>query len=172
MDVGFRNTGIVAYNTSQEYFCRFCYIPTQTDETAPYKTPDNVRCCREIYTQIFEFLELVGIDRIRVITAELPHSGGKSARAHAAMGMSVAVIACVLAELKRRHCKVHFEPVTPLESKRLVRKKGKVSKEDIQNLIEKRYGKILPRKKYIREHIADAMAAVEVLRAKFSPKYF
>jgi hypothetical protein len=171
IDVGFRNTGIALYSITKNRFIRFYHIPTELDETARYKVWDNLRCCRFIYAEILNVLQNVGLDKIKVIAAELPTGAAQSARANSAMGMSVAIVACVLEELRHRKSAIKFEPISPLEIKRLVRK-GKVSKQDIQKLIEKRYGKILPEKAYIREHVADAAACIEVLKAKFSPKFF
>lgn len=166
MDVGYRNTGLAAFNRVSGTFQHLCYVATEKDATAQYRTQDHVSCCRFIYSSVLSYLTKIGLSRIHRIVAELPVSGGKSASAHSAMGMSIAITSSVIQELQNRGLGIEFTAITPMEIKHLVRRKGIVSKEEIQNLIEKRYGKILPKKKYMREHIADAMACMEVLKSK------
>jgi len=154
LDVSLRNTGVVVFN---ELYRKIVY--TEVFETEPNKskvsvTLDNIRCCMELARRL---QVIVGRYSVAVIVAEFPHGGSRSSRAARAMAMSLSVVASV-AEC----CGVSLYSVTPLDVKRLVSRKCAVDKKQVQKFVESIYGKgRLPLGKK-REHVADALGALEV----------
>lgn len=99
----------------------------------------------------------------RFVCGEFPHGGAKAARALAYMCMANSIVSvfCALRDLE-------LLAVTPTEIKRLVRPKGPVDKVEVEEVVEKFFGKFLPAKKEFREHMSDAAAAALVARKKYS----
>jgi Holliday junction resolvasome RuvABC endonuclease subunit len=92
----------------------------------------------------------------RLIVAELPTGGSKSSRAASMMAMASAVTFCL--SISR---KVPLVCMRPAQTKALVRAKGEVSKQEVQDLVRAHYphgAESLWPKNASREHVADAMA--------------
>jgi Holliday junction resolvasome RuvABC endonuclease subunit len=91
----------------------------------------------------------------RLVVAELPVGGGKSARAAIQMGMSAAIVAAT--------CHILGYPLaitTPMQGKRVVGK-GVIDKKAVQRWVIQNFDVRLPERAEIREHVADAMIALE-----------
>jgi Holliday junction resolvasome RuvABC endonuclease subunit len=119
-----------------------------------YVSTDNARRCKELALGLATIMDK---GSIRFVLVELPHGGALHAKALAAMSMATAV-ACSVCALKQ----IPLYGIQPLEIKRAVSAAGPVSKEQVQEFIEQRYGrKVLPAGR-AREHIADAMMCLVV----------
>lgn len=163
LDIGYRSLGWAVYDPMRESFV-FSGVITTSKEASRYVVCDYIRRCQEIATALESLIQRF---KLKVIFAETPTGGGKSSRAIVQMSMAVGVVSAVVSRYD-----VNFIPILPIHSKKVVKSKGAVSKEDIQNYIEGRYGnKVLPKAKNKREHIADAMMTVEVAKVSY-PLYF
>jgi Holliday junction resolvasome RuvABC endonuclease subunit len=101
-------------------------------------------------------------------------SGAQNAQAASCMGMSLAIVATIAAWKD-----IPLYPIQPRETKELVHgsplKRGtKVSKKEVQAFVQKKFGEYPLRSKRISlqemsglEHIADAMAIIEVVRQNY-----
>lgn len=156
LDAGFASCGAVVINTRNMKILAVRVLTSEKRQSESL-AQGNARRSKEIALQ----LDRLATDyRVSFVAGELPHGGAKSARAMSAMSMATAIIAvfCAIRGLR-------FYSVTPNEVKRLVRPKGAVSKEDVQEFVEKEIGyPFLPKKKEYREHIADAVASALVLK--------
>lgn len=150
LDVGLANTGVAIYDLiSKEFLHLECY---STEKGEGRVSLDNVFRCRSLFLRLNDLAQRYNVE---VVAAELPHGGAKSSRAASAMAMSLSVTACFVASAQLK-----FFPVTPLEVKRLI-SNAAVSKEQVQDYVDSKFGKILPKGRR-REHIADAIMCLEV----------
>jgi hypothetical protein len=167
LDVGFANLGIAAWDTTLE---EFIYLGCATSFPASkfskvYKSVDNIRRCQNMaYTLSRTCRKL----KPSVVLAEFPHGGAKSSRAATAMAMSLALTAVT----------VFFEgvdlfPFQPNLTKIAAKKNGfGTSKKSVQRCVFKLFGDpatvcgTLLADNKSREHIADAMMLIEVVRQR------
>jgi Holliday junction resolvasome RuvABC endonuclease subunit len=96
LDVGFTHTGMAVLtfeNPDWVISHTACAVTSpEAKKRRIYETDDKIRrvkiICNALSAEIEEWSP-------ELIAAEMPSSGGKSARAHASMGISIAVVTCI-----------------------------------------------------------------------------
>lgn len=158
LDVGFAHMGIAVWQPSADQFIFFQCLDTKKDKSRHvYVADDNMRRCQILASRLATIMDTY---RPYAIIAELPHGGARGAIQMRAMAMSAAVVSTVSA---LRHTPLYS--IQPNEIKRLIGDKGKVTKEQVIALVQKKFGLCLPGKP-TDEHIADAMACLLVARKR------
>lgn len=134
-------------------------------------TKRKVRACDDLADRAkYIFNELVATAKdndVAVIAAELPSGGSKSLVAGRAMGMAIAILACVVEATKLPNIWV-----TPSEGKKALGGKRNASKADIQKaafIAHPELTKLVPTNKQGKypswiEHVCDALAVWEVVK--------
>jgi len=151
LDVSLRNIGYAVFDFPQERI--LCVGVMRTQRKKGTRLADNFRCLSELLAQLDAVASRFSI---AFVLAEFPTGGSMNAHASNTMGL---VTGMLFAWLKGRH--YHFKAIRPMEIKRLIRPKGAVSKEDVQDFVRRKYGSsVLPKQRW-REHIADAIACYD-----------
>jgi Holliday junction resolvasome RuvABC endonuclease subunit len=165
LDVAFSNLGwAVMSPKDDDWECLSAYVieTKRSDKKQAVRVADDdiSRCCF-IYRSLCELIERCGI---RGVIAEMPTGGAKGARPHRCMGMSSAIVACVVETYK-----LPAEYTTPLAGKTAATGSKKASKKQMMEAIAKRYPGSTTAFKLKRgskteyenryEHAADAVAA-------------
>lgn len=163
VDLGFRNTGLVAaapeHSDVGYSIDKFTCIKTERagKKKAIFVAQDDVQQCQNLFTGVMEFIRQVDPTALAV---ELPTAGAKGARANRGMGIATGMAASVAA--------VTGLPVIwiyPEDSKKLVGGKKNASKDDMMNAVRNTWPQVeWPKAKNQFEHIADAAAALLVAR--------
>lgn len=161
IDIGFRFTGVVVYDDLERNI-RFTGCIRVKPRKRDSKAQSHLEECQLLADKLDHTLKTFPNSRVIV---ESPSGGGKSSIAVKAMASSVAILASV--------CRLHETPitlVTPLDIKRLVRAKGAVTKEEVQELVENKLTDIgfkYPYKyAWCKDHVADAGAVLIVAHNK------
>ena len=156
LDIGLRNTGIAVYSpASKQFIFKECF---STEKGEGRVSTDYTVRCRSIFRRLMEINSRYSF---RLVIAELPSGGARSSRAISAMAMATAIVSCF-----SQASGVRLFPITPLDIKRQVKPKGgPVSKEEVQDYVEAKYGNILPSGAR-REHVADAIMCLPVYLSK------
>lgn len=156
IDLALRNTGVVVYNAHTRFIVHSACIQTsnEADERDLYVAEDNARCVRHIAKEI-DMLMLKYPPRYAY--AELPHGGGKSAKAVASMCLAAG---CLVSFMYTRG--YGLKSVTPYDVKRLVRKSGATDKSEVEAVVVRVFGTrfLSGFTKGKSEHIADAAGAL------------
>lgn len=157
LDIGYRFTGVVVYSDTRKRI-----VHTDCIRIKPLKRPSKAKQHWDECQQLAWELEKLFHDYTDCsVIVESPSGGGKSSIAVKTMASCVAVLASVCSLLD-----IQAYLVTPLQLKRLVAKKGSVSKEQIQELVERSLSPIgfkYPNPhKWSKEHVADAGAVLMV----------
>jgi Holliday junction resolvasome RuvABC endonuclease subunit len=174
LDVSFRNLGVAVWNLRQQRFVYLFCLSTKplAKKQHTYVSDDNVRCCQELTHGL---RTIIGRFQPKKIFAEMTTSGAQNANAASCMGMSLALVSALAV-----CCKLPLYAIQPRETKELVhggslRRGEKVPKKAVQDFVEKRFGKYPLAQKRISlqemrglEHIADAMALIEVVKQRYS----
>lgn len=158
VDVGFCNTGVAIFDLSKDEFVHAEVIRTSKGEFNRKVSLDNFYRCQKLFKRLSVLREQY---KFKEVAAELPHGGALSSRAMAAMALSSAVLACFVGRYKLR-----FNHISPIQIKRMVSPNGKsVEKQQVMAYASSRFGeKHLPKTLALREHIADAMVCIDVLK--------
>lgn len=163
MDLGFRNTGLVAARPSHTdagyVIDGFTCIKT---EKAGKKKPifvaqDDVQQCQHLFKGVMKFISYYDPTALAV---ELPTAGAKGARANRAMGIATGMMASV-------SCVTGLPViwVYPTDSKKLVGGKKNASKKEMMAAIRRTWpDQIWAEPENQFEHIADAAAALLVAK--------
>lgn len=165
IDVGFANTGIVVFDTKSKKFVYSATVTTKQDK----KRSTVVDIYQRIHETMSVLYRLTKQFPTSHIVAEMPTGGGQGAIPLRAMAAATGAIAAFMS------CQnLTLNMVTPTQTKRLVKPKGKVSKEEVQEYVEERLSRFdffySSDTKAIKEHIADAAAAL--LACPITAKYF
>jgi Holliday junction resolvasome RuvABC endonuclease subunit len=156
IDAGFVNMGYAVWSLRVKSFTEAGVWSTEKSQGI-LVSEDNQRRCAFLAERL---ATIIGATRPRLVVAELPTGGAKSAKAASSMGMSFAIVCSVCAATG-----TPLQMIRPLEIKRLVAPNARsVSKELVQDYIRARYGDDLLPDNARREHVADAMAALDVWR--------
>lgn len=155
LDVAFANTGVAVFCPRRERFIHAEVITTGPSKLskAVYAVDDYQRRSAELFSRLDTIMVRHGC---RKIVAEMPTGGSKSSRAASMMAMASAIVFCL--SISR---KVPLVCMRPSQTKALVRPKGEVSKQEVQDLVRASYphgAESLWPKNASREHVADAMA--------------
>jgi len=155
IDAGYNHCGITVFDpVKQKFVYSECIEPPHTKRET--KAREAFEKCQYVSNSLLSIAERYKPSSIYV---ELPTGGSKSQNAIRGMAAASAIIASFSA-IEAVKCKI----VTPTMIKRLVKPKGAVEKEEVQDFVElvlEPYGFYYPNKKLgIREHIADAAAAL------------
>jgi Holliday junction resolvasome RuvABC endonuclease subunit len=171
LDAGIANTGIAVWSIKRKRFIYLQCIRTECLATKHnlYVADDNVRRCSELALGL---RTIIGRFYPSVIFSEMPTGGAFSAKSAVGMAHALATVSATCAVLKKA-----LYPIQPFETKKLVygNAKRKVSKKEVQDLVLKKFGdmvvmpeRILLSRYTHREHIADAMVLIEVVRTRYS----
>jgi Holliday junction resolvasome RuvABC endonuclease subunit len=158
LDVGLCNTGVAVYSPRLRKFIHTECLRTAKDNEARYVADDNHRRYRYLAGSLSR---LVKRWRVSLVVAEMPHGGSKSMKAATSM-VAASALVCATFEVLG----VTMLATRPNETKRLVRGKGPVDKQEVIEYVSKRYGsRLIPNNK-TAEHIADAMACIAVITTR------
>ncbi len=150
LDVAFANLGYAVFSRTEKKFLTYGCLSTKPLKEG-YVAERNHRRCSSLASELHR---LISRFRPALVVAELPHGGAQNARASFCMGMASGLVSAVCSAAS-----LQLVVVQPSEIKRLVRESGEVTKDDVIECLEKRYGVSIP-KSGKREHIADAMMAL------------
>lgn len=163
LDVGFAATGCAVLD-EQERILDVAVV--RTERTAKkrgiYVADDDSERCRILTAGLVALLDKYAP---KLVVCELPTGGAQGARANRCMGLATGVATATL-ELR----KIATAWVQPIASKRLVRAKGPVTKEEVEAVVLKRWPGLAKHPIYATmpkcesEHVADALAAYLVAR--------
>lgn len=167
LDVGFTHTGIAVMTFNDDGPPVWNISTTACIVTKPeakkrriYETDDKVRRVKIICTGLQEAVERWSP---HLIAAELPSSGGKSAAAHASMGMAITAVTCV-----SQLCNVPLRSYNWDDIKLKATGKRTASKKEVQDAIVKVWPHLGEEHVSAKsntgytgdfEHIADAIGA-------------
>jgi Holliday junction resolvasome RuvABC endonuclease subunit len=170
LDPSFRNTGyaIIGVGSSKlkDKICATGVIKTEArNKKSSVRAADQN--LEQIQIMANALRDLIKIHKPDILVAELPTSGGKSAKAVASMAIAQAVCGTVVA-----YEALPYEWVTPIANKKHLTGKRTASKTEMENAVLKIYPKL--RDEYTHkkgqfkgkiigefEHIADAIGAYE-----------
>lgn len=159
LDVGYRFTGYALWKEEYQRFAPSCIGVIETTKICASTAKDCWMRSQKIFR---ELSRIIHVFRPELIIGELPTGGAQNAKAMRGMALATAAVACAI---ENSHIK--FIAVTPQDVKQMVDPESrtrKVDKEKVQRYVEARFGgSLLPKKKYLREHIADAMVCIDVL---------
>lgn len=148
--------GYAVWSLRQRRFVLHGTVSTTPEVGRRYVSEDNSRRCRVLASAI----RTIAFDySVKLAVAELPSGGAKSSSAATAMAMAASIVSVSCHLLN-----IPLVVTTPGESKRVVSAKGSVSKQQVQEWVENNFEVTLPDVSEIREHVADAMMALEVCR--------
>jgi len=160
LDIGYANTGAVVIDITPSGYGGIVSAECFTTKPVKSKTMryavSAVRGCKELYVWLKTFFG------ISVVGVELPHGGGKSAKAVRAMAYATAVVACLEATWKD----IPFVYVSPEDAKFALCGSKRASKEDMVEAARVRYSTYggFPEAKNKMEHIADAIGVSEAIK--------
>lgn len=164
LDVAFTHTGVVILEYKKQ---NWTPVYTECIVTKPeakrrhtYETDDKVRRVRIISESLNR---IINQWQPQLIAAELPISGGKSAKAHTSMGMAIAVVTCAASLLNKPLRNYNWDDI-----KIKLTGKRSASKREIQEAVVRRWPDLGNKYRSERsctgytgnfEHIADAVGA-------------
>lgn len=162
IDAGFAKCGVVIVNLRKWRIVRIKTLET----VAHPRESQALGFARRTREMSYQLDKLASMYDPAFVVAELPTGGAKSSRAMAMMSMATATLSvfCALRNLE-------LLTVTPTQIKRLVRSKGPVEKREVEVVVERAFGKFLPKLKKYREHVADAAGAALVARRQYPQKF-
>ena len=143
--------GYAVWDRREWCFVDFGTFSTEPDKSRRVSDDYSYRCrvlTRSLRSLFAEYPPLW-------VVAEMPSGGAKSARAAVQMAMSAAIVstACALLDLP-------LLLTTPQQGKKVVGN-GSISKQQVQRWVCNHFKVRLPDRAEIREHVADAMIALE-----------
>jgi len=153
LDIGFAHTGWVTFKGGTPIDAGAIHTTKSDKKQKIRASDDHVRRCGEMFTSI---TDLVARYDIAGLLVELPHSGGKSSTAIAAMARAQAIAACVAEAME-----LPVEWLQPSAVKRATTGTLTATKEQVQAAVLKRWpsGVLADASKGTKknwEHIADA----------------
>lgn len=165
LDAGFRHLGICVWNSTLKSVEHTECFSTAKDSSR-LVVLDNSACVAKSAARL---RTIIGRFNPSVVIAELPVGASKSQKAASAMGMALATVVSVCSALQ-----VPLKVVMPKQIKRLVSPnsgRASVPKEKVIAYVIRRYGpSVLPVRNADKEHVADAIVALEVfLRSQDEP---
>lgn len=170
LDVAFSNLGwavLEHYDSGWKCVAANVLSTKKSDKKKKLRmADDDVMRCTELFVNLRTIAEVMNVG---AVIAELPPGGSQNARANRAMGMSAAITAAVVAQLK-----LPAEYTTPTEGKVAATGSKTASKSDMMKAMSGKYPESLKDFKLKRgseteyenkyEHVADALAAFESAR--------
>jgi len=149
--------GVAIWSLRKKCFVQTYVISTENTVKLRYVAENNVRALNHLISRL---RTIIGERNPREIVAEMPVGSSRNASAASKMALAFgAVVALCVA------CDVPLRMVSPFEVKRMVDPdagRKSVPKEKVIEYISRKYGtKLLP-KNAKREHVADAMTALDV----------
>jgi len=150
LDIGFANLGVAVVNCKTN---QVLYADTLRPDTKKVKGAVIESTIQMIAEQVRQLKAVCKVTKPFLALAEYPHGGAKSASAMRAMNLAIGMLTAFLIMQD-----IPFVPIRPTETKHLIRPKGEVTKEEIQELCKASFGNVLPKQKCRAEHAADALA--------------
>lgn len=154
LDVALRNTGVFVWNRLHRRVAHVEVISTVAEEESYVIDGHvaNVRLLTERLDRVISFY------RPDYVFAELPHGGAKSSRAAVMMSLAVGAVAatCRLRNLR-------MAKIGPNQTKRLIRAKGAVDKDEVRQFLIDKHGYEFAssiRPESAQEHVYDAAGAI------------
>ena len=162
IDAAFTHTGVVGFEYQppgwRPILADCIVTEKETEKHRSYETDDKYRRVRLIFTALREAVANI---HPQLIAAELPVSGGKSASAHASMGIAIAIIACLEVSSGVPVRAYNWDQV-----KLVLTSDRNASKAQVQNAVAAKYPELTKRYRSSRsalgytgefEHVADAV---------------
>jgi len=154
IDVGFRSTGLAAFNVypNRLELAEFDCVHTEPPPGKRKKALKDVDRIQRNIDGIVAFLEK---NDAMWMVVELPTGGSKSSRAARAMGMATTMIVSIAKLLE-----IQAEWYEPIDIKRAACDKNSADKEEVMVAMAEIFPEILVLPKGQMEHVADACACM------------